>query len=465
VLGFLCTVLLALSRRLSIPNQRPTGDVILLSMILLSMVHKSSQTPPLSSILPPLVFGTATFNSQYNKDPYALDTTGLVQQALSLGIRAFDTSPYYGPSEDLLGAALDTPFIRENFPRRDYFLLTKVGRVGEADFDYSASWVRHSVNRSLERLKTSYLDVVYCHDVEFVSQEEVLVAVKELRRIRDEDGTIQYIGISGYPLEVLCQLAERILRETGEPLDAVMSYANFTLQNTTLVGAGISRLKAAGVDVVPNASPLGMGLLRRAGPPIGLTDFHPAGKGLRAAIKQASDFCDSHGEQLEVVAIRFALETWMKKGSIVGSRGDPASGLPWRRETIEEVGGNKLGVSVMGVSKSSELEKTMQVWRSILDGLENGQETANAAGRWKKDHEWSINRQKAVQLLAEGIQETLGDWLDYTWPSPAPGWVLINERKRSALQQVPWPTPAPSPDPEKPKLSEQVKTSSGIPLR
>jgi D-arabinose 1-dehydrogenase len=72
---------------------------------------------PLSSILPPLVFGTATFNHQYNSDPFALDTTGLVTSALTHGIRAFDTSPYYGPSEQLLGDALATPFVRETFPR------------------------------------------------------------------------------------------------------------------------------------------------------------------------------------------------------------------------------------------------------------------------------------------------------------------------------------------------------------
>lgn len=422
---------------------------------------------PLSHVLPPLIFGTATFNTQYNKDPYALDTTGLVQQALAHGVRAFDTSPYYGPSEKLLGDALTSEYVLKNFSREEYFLLTKVGRISEDEFDYSPSWLRQSVARSLVRLGTDYVDMVYCHDVEFVSQEEVVDAVRELRRIRDESGSLKYVGISGYPLEVLCQLAERVLRETGEPLDAVMSYANFTLQNTNLSGATIHRLKAAGVDVVPNASPLGMGLLRREGPPVGLTDFHPAGQDLRIAIQSCSDFCDSHGEKLEVVAIRFALETWIKEGSSVGSRGDPAAGVAFRRETIEEVGGNKLGVSVIGVSKGSELEKTLQVWRSILDGLENGQETANAAGRWKKDHEWSLNRKRAVQLLAEGIQEGLGDWLDHTWPSPSPGYVR-NSSKASTTSQddVPWPTPEASPSPE----TEDIKSldrslQMNIPLR
>ncbi|KAI9796971.1 MAG: hypothetical protein M1835_002494 [Candelina submexicana] len=391
---------------------------------------------PLSSLLPPLICGTATFNSQYNLDPFAIDTTGIVHRALSLGIRAFDTSPYYGPSEELLGKALDTPFVHDNFSRHDYFLLTKVGRIGSSEFDYSASWVYHSIQRSLERLRTDYLDLVYCHDVEFVSPTEVLTAVRELRRIRNEERTIKYVGISGYPIAVLCECAELVLRETGEPLDAVMSYANFTLQNTLLSSEGVPRLKAAGVDVVPNASPLGMGLLRRHGVAIGgQGDWHPAGKDLRAAVGEASDFCDANGEKLEVVAIRYAFEVWMREGGEVGSRGDPASGVPWKRETIEEVGGRKLGVSVMGVSKIEELDETMRVWRSILDGREDGQQTAMEGGRQASDHTWSLNRQREVQELAASIRNILGKYFDYTWASPQPG--FVDQRRTPALPSTP----------------------------
>lgn len=398
---------------------------------------------PLSNILPPLIFGCATFNTQYNSDPYALGTDELVYQALMLGIRAFDTSPYYGPSEELLAAALKAAEVRTGYTRSDYMILTKVGRIGSEEFDYSPTWIRQSIKRSLSRFDSSYLDLVYCHDVEFVSPEEAVEAVIELRRIRDEEGAIKYIGISGYPLEVLCHIAELVLQETGEPLDAVMSYANFTLQNTTLATIGVKRLRAAGVSVVPNASMLGLGLLRRVGPPSAGEDWHPAGSALRAAVVRASEFCDYHGERIEVVAIRFALESWLKEGSSVGSFGDPASGVPWRRSTIDELGGNKLGISVMGVSNYAELLKTMQVWRSILDGLENGQQLADAAGRWKKGHEWSLNRRKAIQLLAEGVKETLGDFYDHTWASPAPGYV--NKRKVAPVG-VSLPSPASSPE-------------------
>lgn len=423
----------------------------------------------LSSILPPLVFGTATFNHQYNNDPFALDTTGLVTSALTHGIRAFDTSPYYGPSEQLLGDALATPFVRETFPRNSYMILTKVGRVASAEFNYSKEWVRQSVRRSLERLHTDYLDLVYCHDVEFVSAAEVLEAVCELRRLRDEEGTIRYIGISGYPIDVLGDMAEMILRETGEPLNAVQSYGNFTLQNQTLAGPqGIGRLHKAGVDVVPNASILGMGLLRRVGVPIGaLGDFHPAPSDLRAAIRRASDFCDAYDERIEVIAIRFALESWIAAGSLCGSRGDPASGVPWKHESNNDVGGSKLGVSVIGVSKAPELEKTMLVWRSILDGLEGGEETAVQAGRWNRAWEWSRNRRKAVQILADGVHEALGIWFDYAWSSPDPG--FVNQRKMDtkviAENDAPWLTPAGSPEALPVKGGAELEGEKILPLR
>ncbi|KAI4612828.1 hypothetical protein J4E80_006883 [Alternaria sp. BMP 0032] len=426
---------------------------------------------PLSSILPPLVFGTATFNSQYNTDPFALDTTGLVTSALTHGIRAFDTSPYYGPSEQLLGDALATPFVRETFPRNSYMILTKVGRTGSEEFDYSKEWVRQSVNRSLERLHTEYLDMVYCHDVEFVSPAEVLEAVRELRRLRDEEGTIRYIGICGYPLDVLGDMAELILRETGEPLDAVQSYANFTLQNQALAGPrGISRLKNAGVDVVPNASILGMGLLRHDGIPVGgLGDWHPAPSSLREAVRKASHFCDDYGERIEVIAIRFALETWISAGALCGSRGDPASGVPWTHESIDDVGGSKLGVSVIGVSRAPELEKTMLVWRSILDGLEGGKETAVQAGRWYRAWEWSRNRRKAVQILAEGVQEVLGDGFGYEWSSPDPGFInkRVKDAKKAAQSDAPaaWLTPAASPEAVPVKDAGEVAEDKSLPLR
>jgi D-arabinose 1-dehydrogenase len=371
-------------------------------------------TQPLSTTLPPLICGTATFNNQYNTDAFAVPTTHIIHHALTLGIRAFDTSPYYGPSESLLGSALSS--CASTHPRSSYHILTKVGRISSSEFDYGPEWVRYSVQRSLQRLGTRYLDVVYCHDVEFVTPGEVLVAVRELRRIRDEEGTIKYIGISGYPVPLLCELAELVLKESGEPLDAVMSYANFTLQNSTLMSEGIERLKRAGVSVVPNASPLGMGLLRSKGVPVGgKGDFHPAPRELRARVMEAAKFVQQRGDKLEVVAIRWALERWTRDAAGVGGVG-------------------AIGISVMGVSNLEELEETMRVWNSVLDGLPvPGREVEQA------NAEWSLERRKAIEALATGIWEILGDFKDYCWASPDEGYVNIRTVKGVVDEVAPQP--------------------------
>ena len=284
-----------------------------------------------------------------------------------------------------------------------------------SEFDYSPEWIRYSIQRSLERLKTTYLDVVYCHDVEFVTAAEVLVAVKELRRIRDEEGTIKYVGISGYPVPLLVELAELVKRESGEGLDAVMSYANFTLQNEGLKD-GLKRLEAAGVRCVPNASPLGMGLLRSQGVPVGgKGDFHPAPLELRAKVLEAARWIDGKGEKLEVVSIRWGLETWAREGACLGG-----------------VGG--IGVSVMGVSNLEELEETMRVWNSVLDGLPIPGRDVPEGKR-----QWSLERRKNVDNLAKGIWKILGGWKDYAWPSPDEGYVNIRAVKGVVDEVAPLP--------------------------
>lgn len=362
-------------------------------------------TPPFSEVIPPLIFGTATFNYQYNTDPFALQSTALVHRTLSSGISAFDTSPYYGPSEEILGAALAAPFADTNaaYPRGEYKIFTKVGRIAAAEFDYSPAWIRTSIARSLRRLNTSYLDLVYCHDVEFVSAAEVLEAVRELRRIRDEDGSIKYVGISGFPVDVLCDLAEMILRETGEPLDAVQSYGNYTVQNQLLKTRGVRRFKEAGVDVVANASVLGMGLLRSQGVPTqGMGDWHPAPSGLREACQAVVRLCEGKNEKLEAVATRWALEHWLTDGAELGT-------------TTWGVDGQKIGVSVIGVSSLAELEEAVRVWRSVQDAVQDGVEASRKAE--------SLDRRRQIDELAAGIRDVLGKWMDFAWESPGADYV------------------------------------------
>ncbi|KAF5501872.1 D-arabinose 1-dehydrogenase [Colletotrichum aenigma] len=370
---------------------------------------------PLSAVLPPLILGTATFNYQYVSDPSQMPSVEIVSRALSLGITAFDTSPYYGPSESILGAALRTL----SPPRESYFLVTKAGRIAPAEFDYSPSWIRASVLRSLERLNTSYLDLVYTHDAEFVSPDEVVAAVRELRRLRDE-GLVRYVGICGYPVPVLCELAEKILRETGEPVDAVQSFSHFCVQNNTLGSDAIlARFKDAGVNVVTNASMLSMGLLTTRGVDDGpMASWHPAPGPLRKLCKSLVAFAEGAGEKMEDVALYWAMANWARVGGAFGTEFLPPT----------FAGPGRVGVSVMGVTSVKELEETWADFQAVLRDLSGTQ----AEGE-KKEYQGSmVSRYEKIQrLVTEHMWPALGEWRNYSWASPDEG--FVNQRAQSAV--------------------------------
>jgi D-arabinose 1-dehydrogenase len=149
---------------------------------------------------PPLGLGGATFSKQFNPDPdneTSLPVQAIMRRALELGVTLIDTSPYYGNSEIVLGKALQKVW-DEGYLREEMVICTKVGRVGIDWFEYGKEQVRSSVLRSFERLGVEYLDIVYCHDVEFVTEAEVLDALSVLFDFKDQ-GKIRYVGISGSP--------------------------------------------------------------------------------------------------------------------------------------------------------------------------------------------------------------------------------------------------------------------------
>jgi aryl-alcohol dehydrogenase-like predicted oxidoreductase len=83
----------------------------------------------------------------------------LLACARELGINLIDTAPAYGDSEARLGELLAEK-------RQEWIVCTKVGEqfaAGRSTFDFSAPGARHSVERSLQQLRTDYLDVVLIH--------------------------------------------------------------------------------------------------------------------------------------------------------------------------------------------------------------------------------------------------------------------------------------------------------------
>ncbi|ODV58153.1 D-arabinose 1-dehydrogenase (NAD(P)(+)) ARA2 [Ascoidea rubescens DSM 1968] len=264
--------------------------------------------------LPPLILGGAVFNYQYNDDPQRLPVKSLIKLAFDLGVTAIDTSPYYGPSEELIGGALKD--LSAEYPRSNYYICTKVGRIQLDDFDYGPDWIESSINRSLERLNTSYLDLVHLHDIEFVSTDKIFLALKKLKSLKDRQ-IIHNFGISGYPVDFLSYVskkcAEDFKKEIGS-LDSILSYSNMCLQNTILLNYYDSLKKISHLKQVLNGSILSMSLLRS----METRSFHPASTELKKKADEVANLCvQKYNVELADLATRFAIREWLKKGPTV----------------------------------------------------------------------------------------------------------------------------------------------------
>ena len=245
-------------------------------------------------------FGAGPLGDVYG----ALDerTAGrVVRHAYERGIRYFDTSPYYGRglSERRLGAAL-------RGLRSRVFLATKGGRQDLAAFDFRAAPLAASLEESLRRLQTDWIDLYQLHDIEFAPRALILEeALPTLERLRAQ-GKIRFIGISGYPPSLLRDIAENF------PLDTVLSYCqhNLLIEN---IGELVACCAARGIALL-NASVLHMGVLTAAG----ASPWHPAPPAVHEASARAAALAAEQGEDLARIALRFALQETPAAATLIG---------------------------------------------------------------------------------------------------------------------------------------------------
>ena len=113
------------------------------------------------------------------------------------GVNLLDTAPAYGSSEERIGKLL--PGSRE-----DWILCSKVGENydnHQSTYDYSADSVRASIERSLKRLNTDYLDILLIHsdgnDQQIIEQTDVVAVLQEMK----SSGAVRNIGMSTKTIE------------------------------------------------------------------------------------------------------------------------------------------------------------------------------------------------------------------------------------------------------------------------
>ncbi|MEY3958030.1 MAG: aldo/keto reductase [Opitutales bacterium] len=270
--------------------------------------------------LPILSFGASSLGQEFRS--VALDDAlKSVQVALDCGLNFIDTSPFYGRgmSEVLLGIAL------RGVPRDSYVLCTKLGRYDLNHFDFSAKRVAESIDVSLHRLGTDHLDIVLCHDIEFVPMQQIVDETIPALRKAKQAGKVKAIGFSGYPQKIfrfICDQAE---------VDCVLSYNQYTLQNTRFADETVPYLKAKGVGVM-NAGPFSARLLTNAPLPAWLKEPEE----VKAAARKAAAHCAAKGVDIAQLALQFCLQNEDISTTVSGSA-NPANIRNWAKWAAEPI--------------------------------------------------------------------------------------------------------------------------------
>jgi L-galactose dehydrogenase len=236
-----------------------------------------------------LSFGASSLGSVFRQTD-DVEATRTVHAAIDSGINYIDVSPYYGATkaETVLGTAI------QQIPRDRFYLSTKAGRYGVDEFDFSRARIESSLEESLLRLKTDYVDVLFLHDIEFVHPDIIVEeAIPTLDRLKQQ-GKIRFSGICGLPLA----LFEHMLPKAQ--VDAIISYCHYSLNDDSLLQL-LPLLDACGVGLV-NASPISMGLLSTRGAP----DWHLASPELKATCLRAAQLVADRGEDIAKLAIQYS---------------------------------------------------------------------------------------------------------------------------------------------------------------
>jgi predicted oxidoreductase len=156
------------------------------------------------------------------------DAEKVLHNALELGIDFYDHADIYanGRSEEVFAKALNkNPSLRENI-----FIQTKTG-IREGYYDFSKKHILESVDGSLKRLGTDYIDVLLLHRPDaLVEPEEVAEAFEEL----SASGKVRYFGVSNHhPLQI--QLLKKYVKQ-----DLIVNQMQLSVMHSSMIDFGLN---------------------------------------------------------------------------------------------------------------------------------------------------------------------------------------------------------------------------------
>jgi aryl-alcohol dehydrogenase-like predicted oxidoreductase len=193
----------------------------------------------------PLGLGCMGMSQSFPPLPDRGDSIALIRNAVERGVTFFDTAQVYGPftNEDLVGEALE--------PLRDQVVIaTKFGfQLDRPGLNSKPEHIRATVDESLRRLRTEWIDLLYQHRIDpEVPIEDVAGTVRELI----DAGKVRHFGLSEAGVQNI-RRAHAI-----QPVTALQS--EYSLWWREPEEAILPTLEELGIGFVP-FSPLGKGFL------------------------------------------------------------------------------------------------------------------------------------------------------------------------------------------------------------
>jgi D-threo-aldose 1-dehydrogenase len=275
-------------------------------------------TRPLGSTnlrLTEIAFGAASIGNLYRTTTDD-EASNAVARAWDAGIRYFDTAPHYGLglSERRLGGALAA------YPREEYVVSTKVGRLLERNFhptprdsegfdvpgdlrrvwDFSRDGVRRSLDESLQRLGMDHVEIVYAHDPDQFREGAARQGLDALAELRSQ-GVVRAIGVGTNSVDELSPLLRDGL------IDVAMLASRYTLLEQGGLRSVLQPALEAHASIVA-AGVFNTGLLSNAWPASNaMYDYDQAPPDLVARARQLAIVCERHATTLPQAAIAFPL--------------------------------------------------------------------------------------------------------------------------------------------------------------
>lgn len=273
--------------------------------------------------IPSLTFGGASIGNLFNRMTN-VEAMEVVEEAIKVGWRSFDTAPHYGSSLSELRLGLGLRGLEND----EYILSTKVGRMlvprheeglEEGDFffdenpfnrefDYTYDGIMRSYEDSLKRLGKNKIDILYIHDVGTYTHGNTPEERKHFKDLCDsgykaleelkEKGEIKAFGIGANEKEIIMEAMDHF------DMDVVMFANRYNLLETNHDDF-FDKCEKNNVSVIV-AAPFATGILA-TGNTDGRYEYGKLPEHLVTRVEKIKEICARYNVPIGAAAIQFPL--------------------------------------------------------------------------------------------------------------------------------------------------------------